>query len=374
MNLSHHINITHRCRLPTNLLAYVGIAAGILLLISPLKNPDALVHAGEPRELILAAYSVPKEAYERRIIPAFQRHWKQRTGQDVRIRSSYGASGAQGRAIIGGFEADIAALSVEGDLDQVAKAGLITHHWRNNPHGGMIAASVVALGVRKGNPKGIRTWEDLTKPGIEVLYPNPKTSGGAMWDIIAIYGAGLKLTSAQDQRSARATGRTATGKPEAYAAGLLKRIQKNVKVMDKSGRESVTTFERGVGDVIVTYENELLPRIRSGRPYELVIPAETILIENPAAVVDRYVDKHRVRDIAEAFVAFLHGEEAQRAFSEQGFRSVDSMVAAAQSAAFPRPSRLFTIDELGGWAKLEAQLFSAKGLWTTVVEELASGR
>jgi sulfate transport system substrate-binding protein len=193
------------------------------------------------------------------------------------------------------------------------------------------------------------------------LYPNPKTSGGAMWDIIAIYGAGLKLADPKQ------------GSPESYAADLLKRIQKNVKVMDKSGRESVTTFERGVGDVIVTYENELLPRIKSGRPIELVLPAQTVLIENPAALVARHVDKHRVRDLAEAFVAFLHSDEAQRAFIESDFRSVSQTVLqGAQS--FPTPSALFTIGDLGGWDKIAAVLFGPQGVWSRAVEELAKGK
>jgi sulfate/thiosulfate-binding protein len=315
------------------------------------------------RELMLAIYSVPKEAYENKLIPAFKQHWKQRTGQDIRVRSSYGASGAQARAIIGGFEADVALLSVEGDVDQIAKAGLITHEWRKGSDRGNVSTSVVAFGVRKGNPKGIKTWEDLTKPGVEVLYPNPKTSGGAMWDIIAIYGAGLKLADSKQ------------GPAEAQAAALVKRVQKNVKVMDKSGRESVTTFERGIGDVIVTYENELLPRIKSGRPMDLVIPAETVLIENPGAIVDRSVDKHHVRDIAEAFVAFLHSEDAQRAFAEYDFRTVTSITAGSQPAkTFMQPAHLFTIAELGGWDKVASLLFGPQGLWTRAVEELARGK
>ncbi|HJU03732.1 MAG TPA: sulfate ABC transporter substrate-binding protein [Nitrospiraceae bacterium] len=319
------------------------------------------LEAAQSRELLLAVYSVPKEAYEKRLIPAFQRQWKQRTGEDIRFRSSYGASGAQARAIIGGFEADVAALSVQGDLDQVVKAGLVTHDWRNGPHHGNVTASVVALGIRKGNPKGIKTWEDLAKPGVDVLYPNPKTSGGAMWDIIAIYGAGLKLPDPKQ------------GSPEISATNLLKRIQKNVKVMDKSGRESVTTFERGVGDVIVTYENELLPRIKSGRPIELIIPDQTVLIENPVAVVDRHVEKHRVRDVAEAFVAFLHSDEAQRAFMEADFRPVSEGLVQA-SHSFSRPAHLFTIADLGGWDKIATLLFGPQGLWPRTVEELAKGK
>jgi sulfate transport system substrate-binding protein len=329
----------------------------VIAFVQPfLSAPDV---AAESRELLLAVYSVPKEAYETRIIPAFQTHWKQKTGQDVRVRSSYGASGAQARAIIGGFEADVAALSIESDIDQVAKAGFITHKWKQGLHKGMITASVVAFGVRKGNPKGIKIWEDLTKPGLEVLYPNPKTSGGAMWDIIAIYGAGLKLAP------------TSGSGADVYAASLVKRIQKNVKVMDKSGRESVTTFERGVGDVLVTYENELLPRIKSGRPYELVVPAETVLVENPAALVDKNVDKHRVRDIAEAFVAFLHSEEAQRAFADLGFRPVQDGAAGASASTLPTPAKLFTVADLGGWDKVSNLIFGPQGAWTGAVEELA---
>jgi sulfate/thiosulfate-binding protein len=320
--------------------------------------------AAESRDLVVAAYSVPKEAYERIIIPAFQRHWKGRTGQDVQVRTSYTASGAQARAIIGGFEADVAALSLEGDLQQIVKAGLITHDWRTGPNKGMISASVVALGVRKGNPKQIKVWEDLARPGIDVLYPNPKTSGGAMWDLIAIYGAGLRLAGS---KPAGAAGET----PETYAAGLLKRVQKNVKVMDKSGRESVTTFERGVGDVVVTYENELLPRIKSNRPYEIIVPDETVWIENPAAVVDRYADKHQVRDVAEAFVAFLHGPEAQAAFAELGFRPVSASGTTASS--FPVPAKLFTIADLGGWDQIQEKLFGQQGVWTKAVESLARG-
>jgi sulfate transport system substrate-binding protein len=325
------------------------------------------VQAAETRDLILAAYSAPKEAYERHIIPAFQRHWKQKTGQDVRVRSSYGASGAQARAIIGGFDADVAVLSLEGDVDQIVKAGLITHDWRNAPHGGMISASVVALGVRKGNPNAVKGWEDAARPGVEVLYPNPKTSGGAMWDVIAIYGAGLKLAEQ------RAAGKPVT--PDAattQAADLLTRIQRNVKVMDKSGRESVTTFERGVGDVIVTYENELLPRVKSGRPYEIIVPAETVWIENPAAVVDTYADRHKAKDLAEAFVAFLHGPEAQAAFVELGFRPLDRGASAlAPAATLPQPARLFTIADLGGWDQVSNKLFGAQGLWTRIVEDVS---
>lgn len=344
------------------------LTLAVITYCSLLTLPASPGQAAETRDLILAAYSVPKEAYERHIIPAFQRHWKQKTGQDVRVRSSYGASGAQARALIGGFDADVAVLSLEGDVDQIVKAGLITHDWRKAPHGGMISASVVALGVRKGNPKGIKGWEEAARPGVDVLYPNPKTSGGAMWDVIAIYGAGLKLAEQ------RAAGKPVTPDAAAtHAVDLLTRIQRNVKVMDKSGRESVTTFERGVGDVIITYENELLPRVKSGRPYEIIVPTETVWIENPAAVVDTYADRHKTKDLAEAFVAFLHGPEAQAAFVELGFRPLNrgANTPASAAATLPRPAQLFTIADLGGWDQVSNKLFGAQGLWTKIVEDVS---
>lgn len=336
----------------------ITVLATISSLIA-IQGPPA---GAEPREVLLAAYSVPKEAYEKRIIPAFEQHWKQKTGETIRLRTSFAASGAQARAIIGGLEADIAALSLESDLQQLVKANLVTHDWKQGTQKGIVTTSVVALGVRKGNPKGIKSWEDLAKPGVEVLYPSPKTSGGAMWDVIAIYGAGLKLGKQHGLSDSAA---------DQYANNLLKRVQRNVKVMDKSGRESVTTFERGVGDVIVTYENELAPRIKQGRPYELIIPSQTVLIENQIAVIDRNVERHHVRDIAEAFVAFLYSEDAQRAFAEFAFRPTNQAAAQTFAATFVHPPALFTIAELGGWDNVFASLFSPQGSWTRAVEELA---
>jgi sulfate/thiosulfate transport system substrate-binding protein len=337
----------------------------ILAAIAFFIASQAASAGAETRELLLAAYSVPKEAYEKRIIPAFEQQWKQKTGETIRIRTSFAASGAQARAIIGGLEADVAALSLESDLHQLVKANLVTHDWEQGPQKGVVTTSVVALGVRKGNPKSIKSWEDLARPGIEVLYPSPKTSGGAMWDVIAIYGAGLKLGKQHGLSDSAA---------EQYANDLLRHVQRNVKVMDKSGRESVTTFERGVGDVIVTYENELAPRIKQGRPYELIIPAETVLVENPIAVVDRNAERHRVRDLAEAFVSFLYSEDAQRAFAEFAFRPTNQATAQAFATSFVRPPALFTIGELGGWDNIFGSLFGPQGHWTKAVEELARGQ
>ena len=313
--------------------------------------------------LVLAAYTVPKEAYEKEVIPAFQKKWLEKTGHRLVVEQSYEASGAQARAVVGGFEADVVALSLEGDVDKVAEAGLITHDWKSGPRRGIISRSVVAIGFREGNPKNIRGWEDLTREDVEVLYPNPKTSGGAMWCVNAVYGAGLK------------TSEVSGGKPDSsLARELLKRVQRRVKVMDKSGRESVTTFERGIGDALLTYENELLLRKLQGREIPFVVPEATMLIENPVAVVDRNVDKHGVRDLAEEFVSFLHSDEAQRSFARYGFRPVSEVVAKEFEIVYPEPPMLFDIEYLGGWARVRELLYGADGVWTQITVELARER
>lgn len=339
-----------------HLLIIVLIVATGFALIAP-------AFAQQPRTLILGAYTVPKEAYQKEIIPAFQAYWKSKTGQEVKFEESYVGSGAQARAIIGGFEADVAALSLDGDLAKVAQAGLITYDYKANSQKGIITQSVVVIGYRPGNPKTIRDWEDLTKPGIEVIYPNPKTSGGAMWFVNAIYGAGLKMTEAKSGK-----------KDFAYAADLVKRVQANVKVMDKSGRESVTTFERGVGDAILTYENEALLRQMEGRDFPFVIPQATTLIENPIAVVDKNAAKHGVKDLAEAFVQFCWTEGAQRSFAKFGLRPVDPKIAQEFKQKFPRPELLFDTDYLGGWEEVEKTIYGPSGVWTRAVEAVANGK
>lgn len=305
--------------------------------------------------LVIGAYSVVKDAFVD-LLPNFQAYWLQQTGQKVTFQESYEASGTQARAIAGGFEADVAVLAMEGDLDKVAAAGFITHDWKAQSNSGVITNSIVVLGTRAGNPSAIHDWKDLTREGVKVLYPNPKTSGGAQWDINAIYGAGLRLS--EEKSGAKDT---------EYAKSFLKSVHANVESLDKSGRASMAAFEYGVGDVIVTYENELLARIKQGKKYDIVIPKSTILIENPAAVVDKNVEKHGTRKVAEAFVAYLHSEEAQRLFVEHGFRSVDETVAAETSGKYIVPEDLFDISYLGGWPEVRKNLYSKKGIWYQVL-------
>jgi sulfate/thiosulfate transport system substrate-binding protein len=309
--------------------------------------------------LVVGAYSVAKDAMAD-LLPLFQEQWLEETGQKVAIQESYEASGTQARSIVGGFEADVAILAMETDLDKIEKAGMITHDWRAKASGGMVTRSLVVMGTREGNPLGIRDWEDLTRGGVKVLYPNPKTSGGAQWDINAIYGAGLKIS---EERGGT--------KDPAYAKSFLASIHDNVESLDKSGRASMAAFEYGVGDVIVTYENELLARIRQGVPYEIVVPKHTILIENPAAVIDANADRHGTRELAEAFVAFLGSPDAQRVWVEHGFRPVDTAVAEETAERFTaQPEGLFDIGYLGGWDVVREELYSKKGIWYQVLAGL----
>ena len=313
----------------------------------PAGAPEA---PGKKAALILAGYTTPREAYGKAIIPAFQKSWKEKTGGDIEFQESYQGSGAQARAIIGGFDADVAALSLEADIEKIAEEKLIRHDWRAKPHGGMVTSSVVVLAVRQGNPKNIRDWADLTRPGLNILTPDPKTSGGAMWNINAMYGAALRGYAGMPKGDAAAAER------------FLRDVFRNVSIMDKGARESLTTFEKGVGDVALTYENEVLVGRQAGQTYEYVIPRSTILIQNPVALVDSSVDKHGVREAAQAFMDFLWTPEAQRAYAQYGLRPVDPEIAKEVESKFPRVEDLWTIADLGGWKSPRGDLRPPGGL------------
>lgn len=312
--------------------------------------------------LMLGAYTTPREAYGKAIIPAFKKYWKDKTGQTVEFQESYQASGAMARQIIGGSEVDIAALSLEGDIDKIAEAGLITHDWKGKPNKGMVSTSIVVIAVRPGNPKGVKDWADLAQPGLNVLTPDPKTSGGAQWNINAIYGAALRGYAGVEKDDQEA------------AKEFLKSVFRNVSIMDKGARESITNYEKGVGDVAVTYENEVLVGRQAGQAYEYVIPRSTILIENPAAVIDKNVDKHGVREVAEAFLDFLWTLEAQRGYAKYGLRPLDPTVAQEVKSQFPPVTDLWRIDYLGGWSKVSTEIYGPQGVYTRAIEELQKSR
>ena len=321
------------------------------------KEESSAADTGQQGDLtlVIGAYSVAKDAMGE-ILPMFAEKWQAETGQRIVFQQSYEASGTQARAIAGGFEADVTLLAMEGDVDKLVKAGLVEKNWKTRGEAGMVTRSVVALGTREGNPKGIHDFADLAKPGVKVLYPNPKTSGGAQWDINAIYGAGLKLSEEQEG-----------AKDPAAAKAFLESIHANVESLDKSGRASMAAFEYGVGDVIVTYENELLARIAQGVKYEVIIPKNTILIENPAAVVDKYADEHGTREASEALVDYLTTPEAQEVFAKFGFRPVNRQIYAEHESQYPVPSGLFDINYLGGWDEVRTTLYSKRGIWYQVL-------
>jgi sulfate/thiosulfate-binding protein len=281
-------------------------------------------------KLTLVAYSTPREAYEA-LIPAFQ---KTEAGKGISFSQSYGASGDQARAVQSGLAADLVALSLEPDMTKLVDAGLVAKDWNTGDHKGMVTDSVVALVVRKGNPKNIRTWDDLIKPGVEVITPNPFTSGGARWNVMAAYGAQLEQ-----------------GKSPEQATAYLEQLFHNVPVQDKSAREALQTFVGGKGDVMIAYENEAITAQQKDQPVDYVIPDQTILIENPIAVTTNSKNP----DKAKAFLDYLLSPEGQQVFVDKGYRPVNQQVAA--TANFPQPSGLFTIADLGGWSEVTKKFF-----------------
>jgi len=308
--------------------------------------------------LTLGAYTTPREVYAQ-VKPLFAKHYLASEQVFIAFQDSYLGSGAQSRAIAEGFEADVAALSLEPDIQRLVDAGLITHDWKAGPHRGIVSRSIVVLGVRAGNPHGIRDWDDLARADIEVLTPNPRTSGGAMWNVAALYGAALR-------------GYTSAPAGDTSAAdALLRRVLQNVTVMDKGARESMLTFEASVGDVIITYENEIVAAQRAGQAVEYVVPRSTILIENPAAVVDAYASRHGTEASARAFVEFLTTEEVQRLFAAGGYRPVLSSIEAEFASSFPTVPDLFTIRDLGDWGRVVPALFGDRGAFDRAAEGLS---
>jgi sulfate transport system substrate-binding protein len=308
--------------------------------------------------LTFAAYSTPREVYGK-IIPAFEAKWKEEhNGQTVIFQESYGGSTTQAQNVISGFEADVVALSLAPDVEVIEEAGLITRDWTAVDDEGMVSTSVVVFDVRSGNPKGLDDWSDLAQPGLEILTPDPASSGGARWNIVAAYGAALR---------GKVPGVEGT---DAAAQTLLKGIFGNVTVLDKTARDSIKNFEAGNGDVAITYENEVFTAQKAGLPDEMVIPPSTVLIENPVAVVDRYADEHCVTEVADAFVEFLHGEEAKELYAGVGFlRPTDPAEAAkGEGDRFAPIDDLFTIEELGGWGKVAERVFGADGVFSKAFE------
>ena len=285
---------------------------------------------GSGGKLTLVAYSTPEEAYKE-LIPAFNGTPE---GKGVSFSQSYAASGEQSRAVEGGLPADVVEFSLEPDMTRLVDADLVDKSWNQNEHKGMVTNSVVVLMVRKGNPKNIKGWDDLVTGKVDVLEPNPFTSGGAKWNIMAAYGAQLEA-----------------GKSPQEAKQYIADLFENVSVLDKSARESLATFSSGKGDVLLGYENEAILAQQKGEDLDYIVPDQTILIENPVAATSEAKDP----ELAQSFVDFLYTPEAQKIFVGKGYRPVVKDTPGADK--FPEPAQLFDITKFGGWEEVNTDFF-----------------
>lgn len=300
--------------------------------------------SGGASHLNLVAYSTPKEAYAA-LIPAFN---KTPAGKGISFTQSYGASGDQERAVASGLPADVVELSLAPDIDKLVKAGKVDANWSAGADKGFVTNSVVVFAVRKGNPKHIKTWDDLIKPGVQVIEPNPFASGSARWNVMAAYGAQI-----------------AQGKSPSEATAYLTKLFHNVPVQDKSARDAMTTFTSGKGDVLLAYENEAIAARQAGQDIDYVIPDQTILIQNPIAVTKDAANPAKAR----AFIAFLRSKQGQQIFQSKGYRPVDQSL--VDKSKFPTPSGLFTIDKLGGWKSVTGKFFDPdKGIVAEIEKSL----
>lgn len=328
-------------------LFLVGIGLTVAIAsCSPSETTEGESTSGEaasgPVELTLVSYAVTQAAYEQ-IIPLFTEQWQaDHNGQEVIFDQSYGGSGSQTRAVIDGLEADIVALALALDTKKIEEAGLIQPGWEEEaPNGSIVHSSVAALVTRDGNPKAVQGWQDLTKEDVSVVTANPKTSGGARWNFLALWGA-----------------ITQTGGDDAAALDYVTQVYSNVPVLPKDAREATDVFfKQGQGDVLINYENEVLLAKLNGEELPYVIPDVNISIDNPIAVVDTNVDKHGTREVAEAFVQFLFTPEAQREFAKVGFRPVEETVKAEVANDYPEIKTLFTVEDFGGWDEIQAKFF-----------------
>lgn len=304
--------------------------------------------------LLNVSYDPTRELYQE-YNAAFARHWKTRTGDTVTVKQSHGGSGKQARSVIDGIDADVTTLALAYDIDEIAQRGkLLSADWQKRlPHNSSPYTSTYIFLVRKGNPKGIKDWGDLVKPGVSVITANPKTSGGARWGYLAGYGWALKQPGGNDTK----------------AREYITKLFQNVPVLDSGARGSTVTFaERGQGDVLLAWENEAHLSLKEFGPgkFEIVYPPSSILAEPPVAVVDRVVDKRGTREVATAYLSYLYSPEGQEIAARNFYRPTDPQVAARYAKTFP-PVKLFTIDELfGGWSAAQKTHFADGGVFDQI--------
>jgi sulfate/thiosulfate-binding protein len=328
------------------------------LLVLPLAlagaaGPAAAQSKG-PVKLLNVSYDPTRELYQD-FNAAFAKYWKGKTGQDLTVQQSHGGSGKQARSVIDGLEADVVTLALAYDVDAVAKSGLIAPNWQARlPNNAAPYTSTIVFLVRKGNPKKIKDWDDLTRPGVSVITPNPKTSGGARWNYLAAWGYALRKY----------------GNDPAKAQDFVKRIFKNVPILDTGARGATVTFvEREIGDVLIAWENEALLAVREmgGKgEFQLVAPSVSILAEPPVAVVDKVANKHKTAAVAKAYLEYLYTAEGQEIAAKHYYRPRNQVVVAKYAQQFPQLT-LFTIDQVfGGWAKAQKAHFDDGGVFDQI--------
>jgi sulfate transport system substrate-binding protein len=306
--------------------------------------------------LLNVSYDPTRELFQE-YNAAFSKYWESKTKEKVIINQSHGGSGKQARAVIDGLGADVVTLGLAYDIDKIAeKARLIPQNWQSRlPNQSSPYTSTIVFLVRKGNPKGIKDWDDIVKPGVSVITPNPKTSGGARWNYLAAWGYALKKS----------------GNDEVKAKDFVTRLYKNVPVLDSGARGSTTTFvERGIGDVLLAWENEAFLAIKELGPekVEVVVPSISVLAEPPVSIVDKVVDKHKTRTLAEAYLQYLYSEEGQQIAAKNFYRPRLESVALKYSSQFPK-IKLFTVDEFfGGWQKAQKVHFADGGVFDQIYQ------
>ncbi len=321
-------------------LVLVAVAcgeAGVDIAAPDIHAP--VVASPPPVTLQVGAFSAASEALGVRVLPAFALHWLRTRGQRVSFVETYDGSASLAHAVQDGFAADVLLFALTDDLQALVRSDLIKPTWRERPHHGIVCRSLVALAVRKGNPKAIHDWTDLVRPGVQIVSPDPNSSGCGMWNLCALYGVALRGHAGVE-----------AGDP-AVARRFVTQVWGNVVAGGKSAREAFKTFQAGVGDVAIIYESEITNARMFGYSDERVIPRSTLLVESPIAVVDRNVDSHGVRAAAEGLLQFMWTPKIQAKLAFCGLRPVDPDVFATVRAQFPQPEDLWTIADLGGWEK-----------------------
>jgi sulfate/thiosulfate transport system substrate-binding protein len=309
-----------------------------MLLLTSSCLPSSQQTSSGGQNITLYGFSILKEVLEKAIFPAFAAKWKKEHGQDVTFTSSFAGSETVTNQILQGVKADIAILSIERDADRLKQGGFVTSDWQQLPNKGIVNKTPFVILVRKGNPKGIRDFADLGKPGVQLIHPEPVSSGGAQWSLLAIYGSELKKSEAEGARD------------EGRALKTLQAIWKNVIASPDSARAARTQFETGHGDALITYELEGLLMKQAGAEIEVILPEATIFSEHPGVVIDRNVTAEK-RPMIDAFMQFLWSEEAQRSFVKYHFRSINNEALNEANKEFGQIKMPFTVEYFGGWSK-----------------------